>query len=67
VRGHGHATDVATLLDICAFMGGTTICALADGAAMPLRSYPQKFKEEFDYYIREKKSMMDESSVMASH
>lgn len=51
--GKGRPEDIDNLADICAFMGGTTICALADGAAMPLRSYPQKFREEFEAYIRE--------------
>jgi len=50
--GRGRAKDIENLLDICSFMGGTTICALADGAAMPLRSYPMKFREEFDYHIQ---------------
>jgi NADH-quinone oxidoreductase subunit F len=53
--GHGRAKDIENLLDICSFMGGTTICALADGAAMPLRSYPQKFREEFEYHVKEGK------------
>ena len=50
--GRGHAKDIQNLLDICSFLGGTTICALADGAAMPLRSYPEKFREEFEYHIK---------------
>ncbi|OGW83350.1 MAG: NADH oxidoreductase (quinone) subunit F [Omnitrophica bacterium GWA2_52_8] len=54
--GHGRSEDIHNLADICSFMGGTTICALADGAAMPLRSYPQKFRSEFEAYIREKRS-----------
>lgn len=49
--GEGRRPDVNHLLDICSFLGGTTICALADGAAMPLRSYPMKFREEFEYHI----------------
>lgn len=51
--GKGRPGDIENLLDICSFMGGTTICALADGAAMPLRSYPTKFREEFDLHIKE--------------
>lgn len=51
VADHGNVKDVENLLDICSFLGGTTICALADGAAMPLRSYPVKFREEFEYHI----------------
>lgn len=56
-RGEGRQQDLDNLLDICSFMGGTTICALADGAAMPLRSYPTKFRSEFEAFIREKKSI----------
>ncbi len=54
-RGNGKQGDIENLLDICNFMGGTTICALADGAAMPLRSYLTKFRGEFDAYIRGEK------------
>jgi len=56
VSGRGKQGDVDNLLDICSFMGGTTICALADGAAMPLRSYPTKFRQEFEDYIAKKRS-----------
>jgi NADH-quinone oxidoreductase subunit F len=51
--GKGRAGDIENLLDICSFLGGTTICALADGAAMPLRSYPTKFREDFDLHIKQ--------------
>lgn len=62
VRGRGSIKDLDYLLDICSFMGGTTICALADGAAMPLRSYPTKFRKEFEDFILNKKAL-DESLV----
>lgn len=52
VDGGGRQGDTENLLDICSFLGGTTICALADGAAMPLRSYPTKFRSEFEYHIK---------------
>ena len=52
--GEGRSADVNNLLDIGSFMGGTTICALADGAQMPLLSYLKKFRYEFDYHINEK-------------
>ena len=54
-NGKGKPGDIENLLDICSYLGGTTICALADGAAMPLRSYPQKFRPEFEYHIKEGK------------
>ncbi len=58
VEGRGQIKDLDHLLDICAFMGGTTICALADGAAMPLASYPRKFRAEFEEFIRSGKSIV---------
>ncbi len=65
--GGGRPKDVENLLDICSFMGGTTICALADGAAMPLRSYPTKFRDEFEYHIKERKCNLERgSSLVAS-
>jgi NADH-quinone oxidoreductase subunit F len=54
-EGRGRAKDVDNLIEICSFMGGTTICALADGAAMPLDSYLRKFRDEFEFHIHEKK------------
>jgi NADH-quinone oxidoreductase subunit F len=54
-EGRGRANDIENLLEVCNYMGGTTICALADGAAMPLGSYLQKFREEFEFHIREKR------------
>ncbi|OGW72716.1 MAG: NADH oxidoreductase (quinone) subunit F [Omnitrophica bacterium GWA2_52_12] len=62
-EGRGRTGDVNNLLDICSFMGGTTICALADGAAMPLRSYIEKFREEFEYYVTHGKSMVDGAAL----
>jgi NADH-quinone oxidoreductase subunit F len=53
--GLGRPEDIDHLADIGSFMGGTTICALADGAQMPLLSYLKKFRAEFEYHIREKK------------
>ncbi len=52
--GRGREKDIDTLLDISGYMGGTTICALADGACMPLGSYLRKFRDEFEFHIREK-------------
>jgi NADH-quinone oxidoreductase subunit F len=64
VSGSGHEKDIDNLLDICGFMGGTTICALADGAAMPLKSYPEKFRGEFEAFIRSKKGDAELSSKL---
>ncbi len=59
--GNGRSSDVENVIDIGSFMGGTTICALADGAQMPLLSYLKKFRSEFEYHIKEKKCDLEKS------
>ena len=49
----GKPEEIDLLLDICSNMGGTTICALADGAVNPLRSSITKFRDEWERHIRE--------------
>jgi len=66
-EGRGRTGDVDTLLDLCNYMGGTTICALADGAAMPLGSYLRKFRDEFEFHIREKRCDIKEKYAQAHH
>jgi len=46
---HGHATaaDVEKLDQLAGNIGGQTICALGDAAAMPVQSFVKKFKAEF--------------------
>ncbi|PIW65445.1 MAG: NADH-quinone oxidoreductase subunit F, partial [Candidatus Omnitrophica bacterium CG12_big_fil_rev_8_21_14_0_65_45_16] len=57
--GEGRVEDIDRLIDIGQFMGGTTICALADGAQMPLLSYLKKFRSEFDYYVKHGCSLVE--------
>jgi NADH-quinone oxidoreductase subunit F len=54
-EGAGRPEDVDLLLSIATNMGGNTICPLADAAAMPIRSYIQKFRHEFDLHVTEKR------------
>jgi NADH-quinone oxidoreductase subunit F len=42
-------------MDVAFNMMGTTICALSDAAAMPVRSFLQKFRKEFEYHVQEKR------------
>jgi NADH-quinone oxidoreductase subunit F len=53
--GRGRLTDLDVLLQIAGSMGimpGTTICGLADGAAWPMKNAINKFRDEFEDYIR---------------
>ena len=51
-QGKGRMEFIDTLLDACSQMRGTTICALADGCAMPVESIVRKFRDEFEEHIR---------------
>jgi len=37
---------------------GRTICALGDAAAMPVISFVEKFRDEFQYHIDHKKCLV---------
>ncbi len=54
-RGEGEPGDPDTILDVCPLMMGTTVCVLSDAMALPARSYVQKFRDEFERHIREKR------------
>ena len=54
--GKGRLKDLDLLLEIgnkIGIMPGTTICGLADGAAWPLKNAINKFRGEFEEYIKE--------------
>lgn len=46
-EGRGKPSDVDLLVDISNNMMGNTICALADGTAMPMLAFVRKFRSEF--------------------
>ena len=53
--GRGRIKDLDLLLEIGNKIGithGTTICGLADGAAWPLKNAIEKFRDEFEDYIK---------------
>ncbi len=49
--GTGTAADVDLLVNIADRMQGNTICPLADAAAMPTRSFVNKFRNEFERHV----------------
>jgi NADH-quinone oxidoreductase subunit F len=66
VAGQGHPADLETLRHLVGNMGGTSICALCEGAAAPLRSFLEKFPEEFEYYVTHKRSMVEDRAAAAA-
>jgi NADH-quinone oxidoreductase subunit F len=51
--GRGRQQDLDLLLDVCDNIEGNTICPLGDAAAMPVRGYITKFREDFERHIAE--------------
>lgn len=58
LHGEGRQADLDLLADVSGKIGGRTICALGDAAAMPVASFIKEFREEFQYYIDHKRSML---------
>lgn len=65
VHGEGKPGDIDLLHKISANMMGRTICALSDAAAMPVMSFVTKFRDEFEYFIREKRSKVKGNQIYA--
>ncbi|MDZ7373052.1 MAG: NADH-quinone oxidoreductase subunit NuoF [candidate division KSB1 bacterium] len=51
-EGRGMPGDVDNLYSIAADMLGRTICPLGDAAAMPVMSFVEKFRDEFEEHVR---------------
>ena len=51
VHGGATPTDMSELRRIANGFDGRTICALADAAAIPIRSYVDKFPGEFEHHV----------------
>jgi NADH-quinone oxidoreductase subunit F len=56
--GGGRPEDLEVLDTAAENMIGSTICPLADAAAMPCRSFVAKFRDEFEHYIRHGRSVV---------
>jgi NADH-quinone oxidoreductase subunit F len=52
-HGHGTPGDVDKLAGVANAIGGNTICALGDAAAMPVQSFVKKFRADFDRHVAE--------------
>lgn len=57
-HGEGRPEDLALLDDVANRIGGRTICALGDAAAMPVMSFIKHFRHEFEYHIMHRKCMV---------
>ena len=57
-KGEGRLQDIDLAEQLANNMKGKTICALSDAAAMPAMSFIEKFRSEFEFYVREGRSMV---------
>jgi NADH-quinone oxidoreductase subunit F len=52
--GGARHSDIDLIATVADYMDGTTICALADAMAWPMKSLVEKFRPEFEAYVAEK-------------
>ena len=57
-NGEGRPEDLDLLHSVADNIQGRTICALGDAAAMPVRSFVQNFRSEFEYHIKHKRCLV---------
>jgi NADH-quinone oxidoreductase subunit F len=57
-NGGGRIEDLDLLLDICDNISGKSFCPLGDAAVGPVQSSVERFREEYEFHIREKRCMV---------
>ncbi len=57
-HGQGRPEDLELLNSVAGRIGGHTICALGDAAAMPVQSFLKHFGDEFAYHVEHKRCMV---------
>lgn len=55
-KGQGRIQDIQLIETVAKNMMGRTICALSDAAALPAISFVTKFRDEFEFFVREGRS-----------
>jgi NADH-quinone oxidoreductase subunit F len=67
LEGKGRLQDIELLEKVADNMKGKTICALSDAAALPVLSFVSKFRDEFEYYVREGRSKVKGTTYAEMH
>jgi NADH-quinone oxidoreductase subunit F len=57
-NGQGRQEDLDLLVNVADNIAGRTICALGDAAALPVKSFIQHFRDEFQYHIDNKRCLV---------
>jgi NADH-quinone oxidoreductase subunit F len=67
LEGKGRLQDIDLLIKVADNMKGRTICALSDAAALPVLSFVSKFRDEFEYFVREGRSQVKGTNYAQMH
>lgn len=67
LEGKGRLQDIELLIKVADNMKGKTICALSDAAALPVLSFVTKFRDEFEFYVREGRSKVKGTTYAEMH
>jgi len=59
LHGQGRPQDLDLLDGVAGRIGGRTICALGDAAAMPVQSFLKHYRHEFAYMIEHGRSLVE--------
>jgi len=64
LAGQGRMADLDLLVQVANQIEGHTICALGDAAALPVKSFIQHFRAEFEHHIRHKRCLVGPGAVV---
>jgi NADH-quinone oxidoreductase subunit F len=67
LTGRGRLQDIDLLVKVADNMKGKTICALSEAAALPVLGFLSRFRDEFEYYVREGKSKVKGTVLHEMH
>ena len=56
IRGEGKTADIDLMVELCDNIEMKTVCVLSAACTMPVRSYLNKFRHEFDAYVSDSAS-----------
>ncbi len=59
IHGQGRPEDIELLDTVAGHIGGRTICALGDAAAMPVQSFLKHYRHEFLHYIEHGRGLVE--------
>lgn len=62
-QGDATSKDLDLIVSVANNIEGRTVCALGDAAAWPIRGFVTKFRDEFEKYVKEKRTFIPPNIV----